>query len=144
MMIPDEADGGSRRQDDLYGRPVAGTGKSGAPADSCVGLHASRKPQDCRLRPRPDQRFCQSTEKPRHGIIRPGFRNRAAYISLLSTSLPLPPFSRSRVDIALLFIRSVFGNNKSLTLPSLSYVIGILIHASRLIFNRHTPRHVSQ
>jgi hypothetical protein len=34
MMIPAEVDGGSRRQDDPYGRAVVGTGKSGVPADT--------------------------------------------------------------------------------------------------------------
>jgi hypothetical protein len=36
MMIPAELDGGSRRQDDPYGRAVVGTGKSGVPADSSL------------------------------------------------------------------------------------------------------------
>jgi hypothetical protein len=34
MMIHDELDGGSRRQDDSYGRAVVGTGKSGVLADT--------------------------------------------------------------------------------------------------------------
>jgi hypothetical protein len=38
-MIPDEVDGGSRRQDDFYGRAAAGAGKSGVPADSCDPLN---------------------------------------------------------------------------------------------------------